>query len=623
MLEVLKVLRVLVLQVLVVLMVLVHGAPVLAQTATPRDGVITGRVVDAATGRPVGAVVVSISGPGIAMRATPSSAGGPGGVAVNPSVPGVLTGADGRFMFRDLQAGNFTITAAKNGYAEGASGRRRPGGVAQPVAITDAQRAADVSVRVWKNAAIGGTVIDEAGEPVVGVQVRALVRTTSGGRLRFTPAGGTAFTDDRGMYRFSGLLPGEYIVMASPPVVGIKVSVFEDIGRTGRASGEVAAAMGAGGATSGLQIGDALLTLGRGTVIPPPLDGGRVQIYPSTFHPSASLPAQAATVTIGSGEERVGIDVLLQPAPTARVSGTLVSPAGPAASTLVRLSLQGAQEISQDALGAVSFTDSAGLFTFPAVPAGQYTMRASSRTGPAGPSGGADLFWLEMPITVSGDDVDGVVAVMRPALRITARFEFDGAPRPAGSQVAFVGAPFMLESDNSGPAVNPAMATFAGEQGITLAGYAAGTYRVRVPNSPAGWMFKSAMLNGVDVSETPFDFNRDVGDLVINFTDRWSGISGSIQGASAGGATVIVFPIDAQSWSSPRRLKSTRATAQGGFGISSLPPGDYYAVAIPEEQAADWRDPKMLEELARVATRVSIGEGEHKTIDLSVKEVRQ
>jgi len=164
-------------------------------------------------------------------------------------------------------------------------------------------------------------------------------------------------------------------------------------------------------------------------------------------------------------------------------------------------------------------------------------------------------------------------------------------------------------------------------QTFTLFGYPGGRYIVRVANSPAGWMFKSATLDGRDVSETPFDFQRDVADLVITFTDRWSGISGSVQGAAADGASVVVFPTDAQSWanygSNPRRLKSARASAQGRYGISSLPPGDYYAVAIPEEQAADWRDPKMLEELARIATRVSIGEGEHKTIDLSLKEVRQ
>jgi hypothetical protein len=45
-------------------------------------------------------------------------------------------------------------------------------------------------------------------------------------------------------------------------------------------------------------------------------------------------------------------------------------------------------------------------------------------------------------------------------------------------------------------------------------------------------------------------------------------------------------------------------------------------IAVPEEQM-EWRDPKTLEALARQATQVSIGEGEHKTLDLRLKEVRQ
>jgi len=140
-------------------------------------------------------------------------------------------------------------------------------------------------------------------------------------------------------------------------------------------------------------------------------------------------------------------------------------------------------------------------------------------------------------------------------------------------------------------------------------------------------MFKAAMLNGVDVSETPFDFTRDVTDLVLTFTDRWSGMSGVVQGAGGGGAMVLAFTTNVQAWNeqaaSPRRLKRTRANARGEFGISSVPPGDYYVSAVPEEQAADWPDPKALEALARVATQVTIAEGEHKTIDLRLKDVRQ
>jgi hypothetical protein len=615
---VLGVLKVLVPRVLTVLVL--AGAIVAAQTPPARDGVITGQVVDGGTGKPVSAVIVSIGSPAIAVRAGPSPP---------PVPPRILTGGDGRFVFRDLPAGSFTITATKGGYADGASGRRVVGGPSQPVVLSAAQKTADVPVRIWKHAVIAGTIVDEAGEPLVGVRVLAARRTFANGRRRFVPAGPSIATDDRGAFRIGGLPAGEYLIATSPPPLSARLSVFADIGRTGRGAGEMAALLPPGG-VNGIQVGDAQLMVGRGGVIPPPPVNGRIQIYPMTFYPSALAPAQAATITVASGEERAGVDLQLQPVPTLRVSGTLLGPSGPASMVTLRLIPAGVDEIAPDASAPVSFADAAGSFTFAAVLQGQYTLRASTMLPMPGPARGGDFYWVSTPVTVAGDDVDGLVAVMRPSLRITARLEFEGASsrppsRPAGS--GFVPAPFSLESDENLPSGTGGVAGTTSDQGFTLAGYSPGKYRVRVANSPAGWMFKSAMLNGVDVSETPFDFTRDVPDLVLTFTDRWSGMSGTVQGAGAADAMVLAFTTNAQAWteqgSSPRRLKSTRAATGGQFGLSSVPPGDYYVIAVPEEQAADWRDPRMLEALARQATQVSIGEGEHKTIDLQLKQVRQ
>jgi hypothetical protein len=180
---------------------------------------------------------------------------------------------------------------------------------------------------------------------------------------------------------------------------------------------------------------------------------------------------------------------------------------------------------------------------------------------------------------------------------------------------------------SSAPLPNQLAAISGSGPEFVVIGYRPGRYRVRVPDSPASWMFKTAMLNGIDVSETPFDLSRDVTDLVLTFTDRWSGLGGVVQGTGSDGAAIFVFPTDAGKWTtgggSPRRLRAARASARGQFGVSSLPPGDYYVVAVPEEPPGDWRDPAVLEALARIATPVTILEGEHKTIDLRVREVRQ
>ena len=306
---------------------------VIAQVPTPviRDGVITGQVVDATTGKPVSAAIVALSGAPIAVREYVSSIQGEtvrSGFVGSSGVPRILTGVDGRFVFRNLPMGSFTITATKGGYSEGASGRRRPGGGSRPIVLADPERAMDVAVRVWKNGVITGTVTDEAGEPVVNLLVRAFSRTLANGKRVFSPRGGSVSTDDRGAYRFANLPPGEYIVVASPPSVSAKISVFSEMARTGgRGVGELGALLSSGG-IAGLQMGDTLFGLGRGSAIPPPPVAGRLQVYPPTFHPSAYVVAQAATITLAAGDERAGVDVQLQPVSTARVSGTVTSPSG-------------------------------------------------------------------------------------------------------------------------------------------------------------------------------------------------------------------------------------------------------------------------------------------------------
>src|SRR6185295_19016870 len=146
-----------------------------------------------------------------------------------------------------------------------------------------------------------------------------------------------------------------------------------------------------------------------------------------------------------------------------------------------------------------------------------------------------------------------------------------------------------------------------------------GRYVLRIPGSPVGWMFKSAMYNGRDISESPFDLQSDISDVVVTFTDRWTGVGGAVR--TPGGnpdptATVVVFSTDAVHWAArvnARRVKTTRPSKTGQYAINSLPPGEYYIVALPEEQAGDWQDPKFLEAASAIASKFTIGDGERAT----------
>ena len=108
---------------------------------------ISGRVVAADTGRPVKRARVSASAGGRGQRTA-------------------LTDDQGRYVIGDLAAGSYTISASKAGFVDGVYGQRRPLQPGTPLALADAQAAANVDVRILRGGVITGHVGDEDGEPL-------------------------------------------------------------------------------------------------------------------------------------------------------------------------------------------------------------------------------------------------------------------------------------------------------------------------------------------------------------------------------------------------------------------------------------------------------------------------
>src|SRR5262249_13344994 len=127
------------------------------------------------------------------------------------TAPRVMTAVDGRFVFRDLARGRYTLEATAAGYLTGQVGPSRPGGAVRAVDLTTDEKLRDVTIRLWRPAAVTGRVTDEAGDSAAGVQVKVLRRTSVSGELRWLTAG-SALADDRGIYRLADLSPGEYVV---------------------------------------------------------------------------------------------------------------------------------------------------------------------------------------------------------------------------------------------------------------------------------------------------------------------------------------------------------------------------------------------------------------------------
>jgi len=169
-----------------------------------------------------------------------------------------------------------------------------------------------------------------------------------------------------------------------------------------------------------------------------------------------------------------------------------------------------------------------------------------------------------------------------------------------------------------------------GEDGrFSLPGAAAGKYFVtNAGRNPAGWYLKSAMVNGIDAIDQPFELSTEnIGNVVVTFTDRQSTVTGTVVDASSAPAqgTVIVFPASYRDWiakgMSTRLLRNIRTQPKGAFSITGLPARDYLIVAVTDDQVPDVQNPTVYNALARAATSLTLGEGETRTLSIKLSQV--
>ena len=618
---------------------------------SPPSGLVLGRVVDAGTGRPIPGAVVSIDGTG-----APSGTGGP--------QPRAMTNASGNFVFRKVPQGSFALTATRSGYVDGGYGRRRPGGSLGVLQLESGERVGDITIRMWRHGVIAGTVSDEAGEPLVSVQVRAFHRRYVAGRRRIAQAA-TATTDDRGAYRFPNLAPGEYLVAFVSREISMPASTAEllrspagsdpkaqELQRERMTLGSVPLPPGSPGT---MQIGQMIRQVDMNAPTPPPAsENGPLFIYPTQFFPGVSNVTRAAAIQIGSGQQRDGIDFSLRPVRSARVSGMVMGPDGPAANIALRLVPAG-EEFATDLETSNTMAGPDGEFTFLGVPAGQYVIKVMRVPRPAtpppgvttqiqlgssmmvttsGPAGGArapipddPTIFAEQPVAVADSDLTGVVVPLQRGARITGRLEFDGTrerPEPSAlSRIAIV--PERADAGSQGPFTLSIPSGGADESGaFKTYGIPPGRYFVRVPGAPPGWTLKSVISEGRDLSDTPLDLRgADVANVVITFTDRptkLTGIARTSAGTPDPEAMVVVFPADTAAWTdfgmNPRRMRSARPGKGGSYTFTGLPAGEYYVAALREDTVAQWQDPAVLEELSRSAPTVRLADGESRVQDV-------
>jgi hypothetical protein len=487
-----------------------------------------------------------------------------------------FTDAQGEYQFvlPKEAAGAYRVAAIGQGYLGTEYGQRRTSDPGEEITVGSGETRDRIMMTLQRPGAITGRLFDENGDPVEGIALRTSQVRYVGGRRRlveqttFTPP-----TDDQGRYRIFGLQPGEYLVSA--------------------AVGQV---------VMGLPLVD--------------LPG-----YGTTYFPGTPNPAEAQRVTVGRSQDVAGVDFAIARFKTARLSGSAVDSKGePITGGIALMLSQRSGTVATRQMGARIEPD--GQFEFPNVAPGEYVLVASRNRS----SGWNEGESFSQFVTVNGVDVTDLQIRTSTGSTVSGRVTLEGGGEFRPGQIELSAAP--VDPDLS-PMLGggPAHSTPDEDLEFQFAGLS-GPRRLRVTRVPPGWTLHAILLNGIDVTDAPLPLGKadqSLSDVDVVLSHQVTTVIGQVntRGRASAGSSILFFAADRQAWYPQSRFfKRTISGTDGTFTVEGLPPGEYLVAAIDTvpggRDGDDWQDPDYLETLMARARRVTLSEGAHASLILTV-----
>jgi hypothetical protein len=474
------------------------------------------------------------------------------------------TDVDGRYEFKELPAGRYTVMASKGSYVNLQYGQQRPFEAGKPLEIRDGQTVEKVDFSLPRGGIITGRILDEFGEPTADVQVSAQRYQNVGGRRRLVPTGRGAMTNDIGEYRLFAIPPGQYYLSAT------------------------------------------LRNMGMG-------DSDDRSGYAPTYFPGTGNIAEAQRVTIGIGQAMSDVNMALMPTRTVRITGTAVDSQGRPLMGMVMASPLGDSMMMM--FGPPSQIKPDGSFVVSGLAPGSYRLQTMG--------GGGDTESAAAEVSISGDDVNGIRLVGAKPSTATGRVIVDPAAAQSlrVSMLRVMAQPVVFDGPMMGPPAPPAVVN----DDLTFELKSRpGKMRIGFAGQLPGWTIRAVRYRGIDVTDSGIEFrgNEDISDIEVEITNRVTDLSGLVttaRGEAVKEYSVIAFPQDRDKWTpGSRYLRTGRPDQDGRFKLTGLPPGQYHVLALDYVDTNEWNDPEFLDRVRSKATPVSINEGETKSVDLKI-----
>ena len=499
----------------------------------------------------------------------------------------------------------------------------------------DGKQDTRVTVRARRGAALGGHVTYADGDPAVNVTVNVMRRGPDGRLdkvltgINITSIAGLK-TDDRGVFRVTGLPPGEYVVA---------VSESAEHGDSNGASGMRDPATGVLEAFAGQQ-------------------------FLMTFYPSATKAKDAAVIKADAGVERSDLDITIPARELHKVGGVVRgrSDKRPVARAKVlivnREDGEGQNWDDATAYGGYSShtmtsTDADGRWEFKDIPEGSYTISvkppdeyddspaiaiasvnmntnanvgvalANTNDGHGIPRRKRGYAPMRRDVQVIESDVSDIAVELNDGGRVSGTVTFESEKRGGSyGTLSLRRVPDGVEPRGS----DDSWSTYSPGGQFELAGIPAGKYFVQYNAfGEEGKLYvKSVTWNGRDLLREPLELSE--GTSVDGIQVVVSGNAAKLRVRAFNAArrnitssvVIALAPSDISNWS-PYSLQLTCFTDGNGSCEVTAPPGEYRVVTMPASSASGSFEEE-LKRRAIAAPRVTLVAGATKDFEVTLTE---
>jgi hypothetical protein len=508
---------------------------------------VAGIVVNDANGTPLGRTRVSLAE-----------------VQDRRKAESVTTGEDGRFEFRNVPAGKFSLQGARHNFL--LTTYQWHEGFSTAIVTGAGLETENLVLRMIPFGSIAGKVIDEAGEPVRNARMKLYMRNQQFGRDRVVTYG-YAITDDEGKYEFLELIPADYFVSAAVrPWYAVYPGWVDENGvRT------------------------------RVDTVAPELNVA----YATTFYNGATEAEGATPISVQKGE-RVIADIHLNPLPALHVTvkalgnpseGTTVWPA------LEKMEFDNAEPYSGEMISGAN----PGEMEINGVAPGSYLIGESGSTGMIRTNGHVELARDGQLIESNAPASTGTVKVKVKTAR--------GEDFPQGLTLS-------LRNERRRPI---AFVPVSPSGDVVFEGVPPGTFgvMVNVSRPPQYTVGRITQQSGTQVEG--HDITVGEGSTVEVGATLMAGVvsvEGVVKkgGKPVSGVMVALVPKDPRTHI--ERFRRDQSDLDGTFTVGGILPGKYTLIAVEDAWGFAWMKPGVLEKYLAHGQELTIGELMNGTVTL-------